>query len=217
MFRRFRAWFHRRHPLAKFALVFTTAVVLASAFVNAVRGPADLVSSTSQPLADEPRTSSEADPAPERPTPTPTVVVDVDEVVETAPIPFNRSTVNDPNLDVGTTVVTQAGADGVLTRTYRVTTRDGVETERVLVSEVITVAPVDEVTSVGTRQPPPPPPQPRSSGCHPSYVGECIPIARDADCAGGSGDGPVYVYSVVQVVGPDEYDLDRDGDGYGCD
>lgn len=29
--------------------------------------------------------------------------------------------------------------------------------------------------------------------CHPSYVGECVPIASDADCAGGSGNGPVHV------------------------
>lgn len=57
----------------------------------------------------------------------------------------------------------------------------------------------------------------RSEECHPSYVGECVPIASDVDCAGGSGNGPVYIVGPVQVVGPDEYDLDRDGDGIGCD
>jgi hypothetical protein len=53
--------------------------------------------------------------------------------------------------------------------------------------------------------------------CHPSYEGECVPIASDADCASGSGNGPAYVKGPVYVVGPDEYDLDRDGDGVGCE
>jgi hypothetical protein len=53
--------------------------------------------------------------------------------------------------------------------------------------------------------------------CHPSYTGKCVPIASDVDCAGGSGNGPVYVRGPVYVVGPDEYDLDRDGDGIGCE
>lgn len=59
-----------------------------------------------------------------------------------------------------------------------------------------------------------PPPQPR---CHPSYEGACLrPDASDYDCAGGSGDGPYYT-GRVRVVGPDEYGLDRDGDGIGCE
>ncbi len=31
------------------------------------------------------------------------------------------------------------------------------------------------------------------------------------------GDGPYYVYVTVRVVGYDEFDLDRDGDGLGCE
>ncbi|WP_234450975.1 excalibur calcium-binding domain-containing protein [Paracoccus sp. MC1862] len=53
--------------------------------------------------------------------------------------------------------------------------------------------------------------------CHPSYEGACVPIASDADCAGGSGNGPAYVTGPVRVVGPDVYDLDRDGDGVACE
>ena len=53
--------------------------------------------------------------------------------------------------------------------------------------------------------------------CHPSYVGECVPVGvSDVDCAGGSGDGPYYVGRVT-VVGWDEYGLDRDKDGIGCE
>ncbi|MDP9404378.1 MAG: hypothetical protein M3P85_13870 [Actinomycetota bacterium] len=53
--------------------------------------------------------------------------------------------------------------------------------------------------------------------CHPSYRGACVPAnASDVDCAGGSGNGPEYT-GRVEVVGPDQYDLDRDGDGVGCE
>jgi hypothetical protein len=56
-----------------------------------------------------------------------------------------------------------------------------------------------------------------AQACHPSYEGECVPITSDAECAGGSGNGPAYVYGRVRVVGPDEYGLDRDGDGIACE
>ena len=53
--------------------------------------------------------------------------------------------------------------------------------------------------------------------CDPNYVGACLnPNAFDYDCLGGDGDGPYYV-GVVRVVGYDHYQLDRDGDGFGCD
>jgi hypothetical protein len=39
----------------------------------------------------------------------------------------------------------------------------------------------------------------------------------DWDCASGSGNGPNYLPVTVQVVGHDEYGLDGDGDGYGCE
>ena len=55
-------------------------------------------------------------------------------------------------------------------------------------------------------------------GCHPSYSGACVPIASDVDCGGGSGNGPAYVYDKgFEVVGPDEYGLDADGDGIACE
>ena len=53
--------------------------------------------------------------------------------------------------------------------------------------------------------------------CHPSYQGVCVPVASDVDCAGGEGNGPEYVRGPVYVVGPDEYELDRDGDGVACE
>jgi hypothetical protein len=71
-----------------------------------------------------------------------------------------------------------------------------------------------------TRTPAASDPEPTSSRsddeCDPNYSG-CVPVARDVDCAGGSGDGPAYVSGPVRVIGSDKYKLDRDGDGTACD
>lgn len=56
-----------------------------------------------------------------------------------------------------------------------------------------------------------------AEACDPNYVGECLHDGiGDYDCAGGSGDGPNYVYSPVEVVGADPFGLDEDGNGIGC-
>lgn len=60
----------------------------------------------------------------------------------------------------------------------------------------------------------PEPPSP--SNCTAGYS-PCLPPASDYDCGGGSGNGPEYVYQVVTVTGSDPYELDNDGDGFGCD
>ncbi len=57
----------------------------------------------------------------------------------------------------------------------------------------------------------------QAQNCDENYEGACVPVASDVDCAGGSGNGPAYVRGPVYVVGSDIYDLDRDGDGVGCD
>jgi resuscitation-promoting factor RpfB len=81
------------------------------------------------------------------------------------------------------------------------------------------VRPGATITIVVAKAPPPPPPPPptSTSNCHPSYTGACLdPSASDYDCAGGSGDGPKYT-GFVNVVGYDEYGLDSDNDGAGCE
>lgn len=60
-----------------------------------------------------------------------------------------------------------------------------------------------------------PQPAPPGNACHPSYD-PCVPITSDVDCAGGSGNGPAYT-GPVRVIGPDDYGLDSDGDGRGCE
>jgi hypothetical protein len=88
-----------------------------------------------------------------------------------------------------------------------------------------TVAPTTGDAVPPTTAAPPPPPTttqqlvPETTpppACHPSYV-PCIEPGSDVDCAGGSGNGPRYVEGPVQVVGPDDYGLDSDRDGIGCE
>ncbi|MEX0625564.1 MAG: thermonuclease family protein [Chloroflexota bacterium] len=65
--------------------------------------------------------------------------------------------------------------------------------------------------------PAPPAATPAPANCHTSYLDACLLVGvEDYDCAGGSGNGPYYT-GRVRVVGPDEYGLDADGDGIGCE
>jgi hypothetical protein len=86
------------------------------------------------------------------------------------------------------------------------------------------VPPDSRITLVVAKAPPPPPstaPPPTtapSRNCDPSYPDVCLdPTAVDYDCAGGSGDGPRYVSGPIRVRPPDPFDLDREGDGWGCE
>lgn len=57
-----------------------------------------------------------------------------------------------------------------------------------------------------------------AEACDPNYEGACLHEGiGDYDCEGGSGDGPNYVAGPVYVVGYDEFGLDSDGDGVGCE
>ncbi|MGH3646251.1 MAG: G5 domain-containing protein [Micromonosporaceae bacterium] len=140
-------------------------------------------------------------------TPEPSPSVEVKTVVETRSLPFSTRKVNDSSLAKGVTKMRTQGVRGVKTLTYQVTFVDGKQTSKKLVREEVTRKPTTEVIAVGTKV---------ASRCDPNYSG-CVPIASDVDCAGGSGNGPAYVTGPVRVIGTDIYDLDRDGDGIGCD
>lgn len=53
-----------------------------------------------------------------------------------------------------------------------------------------------------------------NQNCTPGYS-PCLPRLYDYDCKTGKGDGPGFT-GKVKVTGNDPYDLDRDGDGIGC-
>lgn len=149
--------------------------------------------------------------------PSPTPEVRVVEVAVPSAIPVGRTLVDDANLPRGQSRIDVAGVDGEKVSVFRVTTVDGAETERVLIRESVSREAVSEITVVGTYDAPPPAAEPPSSeGCHASYADACVPIDSDVDCAGGKGNGPSYFDGVARVVGPDVYDLDRDGDGWAC-
>ena len=60
--------------------------------------------------------------------------------------------------------------------------------------------------------------QAAAQSCHSSYQEVCIaPGNSYVDCAGSIGDGPRYARGPFPVVGPDQYGLDRDRDGIGCE
>jgi hypothetical protein len=64
----------------------------------------------------------------------------------------------------------------------------------------------------------PPPATTAPRNCDPAYPDVCLHDGiGDYDCAGGTGDGPNYVHGPIRVLPPDPFDLDRDGDGTGCD
>jgi hypothetical protein len=102
------------------------------------------------------------------------------------------------------------------TAEHVLTTTTAAPTTTMVPTTTTTAIPVTTTTAA-----PPPPPttaaplQQAPSDCHPSYD-PCLAPMSDYDCAGGSGNGPGYT-GTVRVTGYDEYDLDRDGDGIGCE
>ncbi len=144
----------------------------------------------------------------------PAQAVRYEEVEETESIPFSKQTREDNTINLGEEKVTTVGVDGIKTKTYKVTYLGETETGRELIREVVTKEPIGEVTSIGTYVAPA---RVQSQSCDSNYSGACVPIASDVDCAGGSGNGPAYVSGPVNVIGSDIYDLDRDGNGVGCE
>ncbi|MEV6417002.1 G5 domain-containing protein [Kribbella sp. NPDC051718] len=188
-------------------------------------GPPTVASS--EPPSSEPSTAPPISSPPPSRTPTPTVapstsvapppklaqpvpVVVTKSVVVVKSVAFKKKNVRDPDRPEGEKAVTTRGVKGKKELTYAVTYTDGRETGRRLVREVVTVRPVTQITSIGTKQ------ESSGGGCDPNYTG-CVPIASDVDCAGGSGNGPAYVAGPVEVIGSDIYRLDADHDGIGCE
>ena len=139
------------------AVIWVGGVGTAGAVVGAAVTSASQDSASPRAVADATTTTPTPSSTP-TPTPTPTSVVEVSEVSKDFPIHFRKTTIDDPTLAKGQTRLQTAGVDGVLTRTYRVTTTDGVETDRVQVSKTVSTAPVTEVTAVGSYVEPAPAP-----------------------------------------------------------
>ncbi|MDX6282073.1 MAG: resuscitation-promoting factor RpfB, partial [Kribbellaceae bacterium] len=78
----------------------------------------------------------------------PTPVVVTKNVVVVRSVAFKKKNVRDPERPQGENAVTTRGMKGKKQLTYAVTYTDGKETGRRLVREVVTVAPVTQITSI---------------------------------------------------------------------
>jgi uncharacterized protein YabE (DUF348 family) len=115
--------------------------------------------------------------------------VKVEEVPTTTAVPFETVTEEDADrfkdLDP---VVKQEGAEGVHTTVHRITTVDGAEESRELVSEGVTTPPVNKILVQGTKERPKPQPkvetQQRSSSSS-SSGGSSAPAADLGSAPGG--------------------------------
>lgn len=199
-------------------IVGVAAVMMVAACGGTGEEPAEAAPAAAQAqLETAPSEATPPSASPEPPTEPATPVAEqtttTKMVTETKRIAFKTRTVKDSSLAKGVKETRTKGVAGVRTLTYEVTLSGGRQTARKLVSQTVTTAPVTKVVAVGTKAAEPS----GGGGCDPNYSGECVPIASDVDCAGGSGNGPEYVRGPVQVVGDDIYDLDRDGDGTACD
>jgi hypothetical protein len=81
------------------------------------------------------------------------------------------------------------------------------------------VLPSTAVTLVVAKaRPAPPPSTAPAQNCDPSYPDMCLdPAVEDYDCTGGQATDPSICEGPICVRPPDPFDLDREGDGWGCE
>ncbi len=134
------------------------------------------------------------------------VRVQVTEQVLTAPVPYRTVETEDPEAFEGEETVTQEGVAGEQATTVRVTVVDGVEASREELATTVTLPPVDELVSIGTKERPAPP-----AGDVPATA-DGLDWAALAQCESGGRPGAVsatgkyhglYQFSVAtwQAVG----------------
>jgi len=152
-------------------------------------------------------TKSPTDPIKETSTPV------VKEETKIEAVAFDSVEQESSSLAKGEKKITTEGENGEKTIYYQVTYVDGKETARTTTKEEVTKEPITQVTSVGTYVAPAPASgkseSSSKSSCNPNYSG-CVPnVSYDLNC-------PDIGYK-VKVLGYDQYHLDADHDGWGCD
>ena len=168
----------------------------------------------------EPAEPADADDATTDAPPVSLVVqrVKVEEVPTEAAVPFETVTEEDANrfkdLDPA---VKQEGADGVHTTVHRVTTVDGTEESRELVSEGVTTPPVTKILVQGTKERPKPEPKPtttRSSSGGSSSGGSSGSPAPAPAPAADLGSAPAGVWSALAQCESGGNPATNTGNGY---
>ena len=84
------------------------------------------------------------------------------EITEDVEIPFTSKEVSDSSLEKGKTKIKTKGVNGLKRIVYSVTTKDGIETNRTILSENVVKKPTEQVVAVGTK--------PKSTGGKKSVV-----------------------------------------------
>lgn len=84
----------------------------------------------------------------------PTVIKRIIKQIEV--IPYGQTAVDDPNTYVGSKKLVKQGEVGVKTLTYEVSSINGVDQGKVLISEEITHEPVNEIMEYGAKTSEPP-------------------------------------------------------------
>jgi resuscitation-promoting factor RpfB len=97
--------------------------------------------------------------------------VQVNEVSETTAVPADKVETPNPDAFVGERKVTTPGVDGQKVTRYRITVTDGVETAREVIDEAVTVPPVTEQATVGTK--PKPSVSPTADGLNWAALAKC--------------------------------------------
>lgn len=89
---------------------------------------------------------------------------------------------------------------------------------KMVLSHLSMIAMAGTLVACANKTPAPNAPLSAEYACHPSYSGACVPAGvSNVDCVGEGGSGPAFVSGPLRVVGPDKYNLDRDGDGIACE
>lgn len=122
-------------------------------------------------------------------------------VTETSAIPFTATTVSSNSLAAGISKVTTIGTDGILTSTYVITYRDGVQISKDLIAQETTTQPVAQVTTVGTYVAPGPAPQVTCpNGTYINLAGNtvCNPYQSTSPPSGATAECQDGTYSFSQ-------------------
>ncbi len=116
----------------------------------------------------------------------------------TKPVTFTNTDVDDSSLASGTSKITVTGINGLETITYKVTYTDGVETNREVVSDATTTAPVNQITHIGTYLAPAAPSCPNGTYVNTYGNTVCSPYSSPTPPSGATAQCVDSTYSFSQ-------------------
>jgi hypothetical protein len=136
---------------------------------------------------------SQPKPNPPKPTP-PQVQSEVTKTeTTTETIPFETQNIDNSSLLSGILQTQTEGVDGVKTKTWSVTLKNGIETNRTLVKEETTTAPITKVVLHGTKAPQPV--CPNGTYVNTDGITVCSPYSAPSAAAGATAQCVDGTYS----------------------